>query len=185
MIAVILAVLLAMPVSALELTAPEVPDRAEKFMPDDPGNFAEGLLEVLRDALLAVRPDLKDAASVCLSVTAMVMAVSLLRALPGTSEKTVDLAGCTGIALLLLKSSKSLIKLAITTVTDISEYGKLLLPVMTAAMAAQGGITSSAALYAGTALFDALLTSAISRMLTPMIYLYLMISRLHLLHILL
>lgn len=175
-IALILISLLSVPVSAQEWTAPTVPKRAEKFMPSDQGNFAQGLLEVLRDALLHIRPDLKEAASVCLSIAAVVMAVSLLRTFPGTSEKTANLAGSIGIALVLLRSANSLVNLAASTVTEISEYGKLLLPVMTAAMAGQGGVSSSAALYAGTALFDALLTSVISNLLTPLIYLFLILA---------
>ena len=71
---------------------------------------------------------------------------------------------------------KFLIRLGSQTVTEISEYGKLLLPVMTAAMAAQGGAASSTALYAGTAVFDSVLSSLISRMLGPMVYLFLALS---------
>ena len=44
---------------------------------------------------------------------------------------------------------------------------------MTTAMAAQGGVTASAAIYAGTALFDSVMSSLISRLLIPMVYLYL------------
>ena len=168
--------LLAIPVRAQELTAPPVPVHAEKFMPPDQGNFAQGLLEVLRDALLHIRPDIKDAASICLSVAAVMMSVSLLRTFPDTPEKTINLAGSIGIALILLRTSNSLVNLAAATVTEISEYGKLLLPVMTAAMAGQGGVSQSAALYAATALFDALLTSIIGKILTPMIYLFLILS---------
>jgi stage III sporulation protein AE len=62
------------------------------------------------------------------------------------------------------------------TVAKISDYGKLLLPVMTAAMAAQGGVTGATVLYSGTALFDALLGSLISAVLVPMIYVYLTLS---------
>ena len=167
---------LAVPVYAQELTAPTVPESAEKFMPSDQGNFTQGLLEVLRDALLYFRPDLREAAGVCLSILAVVMAVSLLRTFPGASEKTANLAGSIGIALLLLRSANSLVNLAVSTVTEISEYGKLLLPVMTAAMAGQGGVSTSAALYTGTALFDALLTSVIGKLLTPMIYLFLLLA---------
>ena len=76
----------------------------------------------------------------------------------------------------LLLSANSLIRLGSQTVTEISEYGKLLLPVMTAAMAAQGGAASSTALYAGTAVFDSVLSSLISRMLGPMVYLFLALS---------
>lgn len=168
--------LLAIPVSAQDLTAPTVPQQAERFMPSDQSNFLQGLLEVLRDALLYFRPDLKEAAGICLSIVAVVMAASLLRTFPGASEKATNLACSIAIALLLLCSTNSLVNLAASTVTEISEYGKLLLPVMTAAMAGQGGISTSAALYTGTALFDALLTSIIEKVLTPMIYLFLILA---------
>ena len=171
-----LIMLLALPVQAQELTAPPVPEQAEKFMPPQKDNFLQGLLEVVRDALLAVRPDLKEAAAVSLRIASVVMAISLLRTFPGSSEKTAALAGSIGIAVLLLRSSNSLINLAASTVTEVSEYGKLLLPVMTAALAGQGGISSSAAIYAATAFFDALLTSIIGKLLTPLIYVFLLLS---------
>ena len=47
---------------------------------------------------------------------------------------------------------------------------------MTAAMAAQGGVTASTAIYTGTAFFDALLSSLISKLLTPMLYLLLALA---------
>ena len=175
-IVVILMSVLIVPVYAQELHAPTVPNRAEKFMPDDQENFAQGFWKVLREALLSIRPDLKEAASVCLSIAVVVMSISLLRTFPGTSERTVNLAGSIGISLALLRSANSLVNLAASTVAEISEYGKLLLPVMTAAMAGQGGVSSSAALYAGTALFDALLTSVVKNFLTPMVYLFLILA---------
>ena len=46
----------------------------------------------------------------------------------------------------------------------------------TTALAAQGGISTSAALYAGTALFTSVLQSAMSGFLVPGIYLYLALS---------
>ena len=174
--ALMLLIALAVPVRALEPSAPEVPAHAEKFMPKDRENFAQGLWEVLRDALLYIRPDLKEAAKVCLRVAAVVMAASVLRTFPGASEKTVNLSAGMGIALALLHASGSLVNLAASTVTQISEYGKLLLPVMTAALAGQGGISTSAALYTGTALFDALLTSLTAKLLTPMVYLFLIVA---------
>ena len=177
--ALILAMLLAIlvtPVSAQDLTAPTVPKYAEKFMPTDQKNFGSGLLEILRDALLHIRPDLKEAASVCLAITAVMISVSLLNAFPDASEKTTNLVGSIGIALSLLRPTDSLVNLASSTINEISEYGKLLLPVMTAAMAGQGGINASAALYAGTAFFDALLTSIIGKLLMPLVYLFILLA---------
>ena len=75
-----------------------------------------------------------------------------------------------------MQPSNALIRLGVETVEELCEYGKLLLPVMTAAMAAQGGVTASAALYTGTALFNSLLTSVVSRLIVPMLYIYLCLS---------
>ena len=168
--------MLAVPAQALDFEAPPVPDAAEKFMPPQQENFLQGVLEVLQDAVLHIHPDLREAAAVCLSIAAVVMCVSILRAIPGASEQTITLAGSIGIAVVLFQSSNSLINLAASTVIQVSEYGKLLLPVMTAAMAARGGISSSTALYVATAFFDALLTSVIRKLLTPLIYLILLLS---------
>lgn len=175
-ICLVLIFIFALPVHALDMAAPEVPEHAEKFMPESKENFGQGLLEVLLDAISHIRPDLKEAAAVCLRIAVIVIATSLLRSIPGASEKVISVTTSTGIALILFRSSDSLINLATATVTEISEYGKLLLPVMTAAMAGQGGISTSAALYTATALFDTVLTSLISKLLTPMIYLFLIVA---------
>lgn len=168
--------LLAVPVYAMDLTAPPVPEHAEKFMPESQSNFAKDLLCILRDALLYFRPDFKEAAKVCLYIAVITMATSLLYTFPGASTKSIDLSSSIAIALILKKSTGSLVNLAVETVTEISEYGKLLLPVMTAAMAGQGSINTSAALYTATALFDAVLTSVIGKVLTPMVYLFLALA---------
>lgn len=168
--------MLTVPVSALDLTAPTVPDSARNFMPSSQESFGMGLLEVLRDALMYFRPDLKEASGVCLGIIVSVMLVSVIRTFPGSSQKTADLAGTIGVALLLLESAGSMIRMGIQTVTEISEYGKLLLPVLTAALAAQGGVTSSVALYSGTLIFDTVLSGLISKILAPMVYLFLALS---------
>ena len=69
-----------------------------------------------------------------------------------------------------------MIGLGVSTVRSLSDYGKLLLPIMTAAMAAGGGVTGATALYAGTALFDMLLGVAISKMLVPLVYVFLVLA---------
>jgi len=62
------------------------------------------------------------------------------------------------------------------TVESISEYSKLLLPVMTAALAAQGGIGTSAGIYMLSAAFHSLLSAMISRVIMPLIYIYLSLA---------
>lgn len=167
---------LALPASASEITAPEVPDSGASVMPESTDSFGEALLELLQNAVLQLSPDLKEASQVSIALIAAVMMVSLLQSFSGSVKSVAELAGSVAIAAVLLRSANSLIRLAAETVTQISEYGKLLLPVMTTAMAAQGGVTSSAALYTGTAVFDSILSSLISRMLVPMVYLFLALA---------
>lgn len=176
LLVVILIFSLAIPASAAELTAPTVPQSGREVMPEKTDSFGDGLLKLLENALGQLQPDLKEASRVSLGVVAAVMMVSLLQSFSGSVKTAAEFAGTTAIAAGLLLSANSLIRLAAETITEISEYGKLLLPVMTAAMAAQGGVSSSAALYTGTALFDAVLSSLISRLLVPMVYLFLALA---------
>ncbi len=164
---------LALPVSALEITPPE-PENAQ--MPENTGSFGDGLLELLGRVLLGLRPDLGEALQVSVSVFGAVLAVGLLRCCSGGVKPLAELGGAVTLAALLLRSTHSMITLGAETVTQLSDYGKLLCPVMTAAMAAQGGITSSAALYAGTAAFDAILSGLIARVLLPLVYLFLALA---------
>jgi stage III sporulation protein AE len=89
------------------------------------------------------------------------------------------LTGAIALAFLFLEPVSTLIQLGADTVQQISDYSKLLLPVMTTALAAQGGTTTSAALYTGTAFFNALLTTVIANVIVPTIYLYLALCIAH------
>ena len=168
--------LLAMPASALELTAPEVPEAGAEIMPDDTQNFGDALKALIRKAVSGIRPDLREASQTSVTVLCTVMILSVLQTFSGNAKKTADAAGTLLTASVLCMSANSLIRLGSDTVTELSEYGKLLLPVMTAAMAAQGGATSSAVLYTGTAAFDLLLSNLITKLLVPMVYLFLALA---------
>ena len=172
----LIVLVLAMPVSALEITAPEVPEAGRELMPSGTSSFGAGLLEVLQDAIGYFQPELQQAGGVCACVIGVVMVTSILETLPGSRPGTVELAGTVAIAVLLLNASDTLIGLGTETVRQVSEYGKLLLPVMTAAMAAQGGVTTASALYTGSAFFNSLLSGLIVSVLTPMVYLFLALS---------
>lgn len=167
------------PVDAVELTAPAVPSYAEEFMPSEPQNLTEGIRQILREAFSQMRPDMVEAYRVCLGMAGAAMIVSLFRTIPIGMESSADLVGTVSVATMFLSAAGALIDLGAQTVTQISEYGKLLLPVLTAALSAQGGITSSAALYAATALFDAVLCGLISKVLMPFLYLFLALAVAH------
>jgi stage III sporulation protein AE len=152
------------------------PDPASDLMPVNTDSFWEGLLEILTEALPQIMPSMSECLNVCLSVLAVVLLLSILETLPGNSKRAADLAGCAAIGMLLLRPANSLIQLGVEMIQSVSEYCKLLLPVMTAALAGSGGTTTSAALYAGTAVFDALLTSLISNLIIPILYVFLCFS---------
>lgn len=159
-----------------DFTAPPVPESGESFMPRRAETFAEGLLQILGDAVEAFRPDLAEACSVCCSVLAIVLLMAIFHQFPTNTCKIVDFSGTAAIAALLLSGTDTLVRLAADTVVELGEYGMLLLPVLTAALAAQGGVTASAAMYAGTAAFSTVLSHLISRILVPMVYMYLALS---------
>lgn len=167
---------LATPASALEITAPEVPKSGAELMPESTESFADALAELLRRGVQLIRPDLAEASKVSLSIISAVMIVALLRSITGSVKAVADLAGTAAVAAILLTNTNSMIQLGAQTVQELSNYGKLLYPVMTTAMAAQGGVTASAALYTGTAIFDVVISSLISNLLVPMVYLFLALA---------
>lgn len=171
-----LLLILPLPVSASTMTAPTVPLSAESQMPEDTSSFGEGLSQLLQKALLTIHPHIQDALKVSVCLIASVMAVGILQTVSGSVKSAAELAGAACIAGTLLFNTNSMIHLGADTIQEMSEYGKLLYPVLTTALAAQGGITSSAALYAGTTAFVTLLGSAVSRLLLPMVYIFLALS---------
>jgi stage III sporulation protein AE len=164
---------LMMPVQASQITAPPVTGEAEALMPENMPGFGEGLLYIVKSAVKSIRPELASSCRLSVAVIGIAMLVSILNSFSGKVGGLVNLAGVIGISVLLLGTANTLIHIATDTIQEISNYGKLLLPVMTAAVAAQGGTVSSAAMYTGTAFFDALLSSVISLFLIPMVYLFL------------
>lgn len=158
----------------MEFEAPAPPEDAAEFLPEEADSFGEGLWNVAEAAVQVISPSLAEAAQSCLRVFAAILLVGLAGQLaPGLSDRTLELAGVAAVAALLLEPSASLIRLGVETVTDLREYGKLLLPVMASALAARGGVSSSTALYVGTAFFDTVLGAAVSGVMVPMLWMYL------------
>ncbi len=163
------------PASAMEFNAPEAPESAQQYMPTDTESFADGLLYIIKSAITTIKPSLANVSGVCLSLIVTAFLMRILSNLSGKESPVIRLTGAVVMGLILLDPLNSMIQLGTSTVTEMSEYGKLLLPVMTAAMAAQGGVTSSAALYTGTIVTNSALTSAITGIIIPALYIFLCI----------
>ena len=156
-------------------TAPNVPESGKALMPNA-STLSEGLSMILQDVIPLIRPDLYEASKVCLAVIAAVMITSVIQSFSKSQKEVCAIAGTASIAATLLLSANSMIRLGSDTVVEMTEYGKLLIPVMTAALAAQGAIGTSAALYTATMGIISLIGTAMSKLLLPMIYLFLALA---------
>ncbi len=172
-VVIILFLIMSVPVRAVSIEPVQPSGDAEDLMPETTGNFTEDILYLLRMATSAVQPEVTEGVKVCLSVICAVLVMSVLQSFHGVSKQVTEMVGVVIISAVLVYATDSMISLGAETVQEISRYGKLLLPVLTGALAAQGGVTSSAALYAGTAMFDAVLCAVISNILIPMVYIFL------------
>ena len=164
---------LTVPVQAMQIEPPEVPEAGEKYMPEDTESFADGLWFVVRSAMEQFLPEITDAASSCLGIFAVMILLSIVDVFPGANQTVIHLAATVLLGVILLQPSNALIKLGSDTVIQMTEYCKLLLPVLTGALAAQGGVTASTGLYAGAAFFSSVLSVLVTNMILPMLYSYL------------
>ena len=172
---VLLLWLVVMPANAVQYTAPAVPDSAKSMMPDTQ-SFGEGLLQLIQQALAKINPEFHKALKIAASSVAAVVLIGTAQCVFPEMGDLFELIGIAVISSLVLINTNSMIHLGAETVTQITTYGKLLLPVLTAALAAQGAVSTSAALYAGTALFNGILSSFLSNVLRPLVYCYLAFS---------
>lgn len=159
-------------VSAVEYEAPAAPESAEDLLPKESSSFSEDLWHIIKSAIENIYPNIAEASGICLSLIAIMLFTSLLQTFSGVAKNSVELACTIGIGLLLIKPANSLVQLGMQTVEELCEYGKLLIPVMTAAMASEGGVTTSAALYTGTVFFNTALSAIIAKLIIPLVYVH-------------
>lgn len=162
----------ALTVGALEISPPEVPQSGEIYMPDSTDSFSQALWYVLRTGIEKALPEVAQAAKMCVGIFAVCILTSAVENFPGTAGPVLHLCASVMLGLLLLEPANSLISLGTQTVTEMTQYGKLLIPVMTGALAAQGQVTASAALCTGSSFFCSLLSGLVSKLIVPMLYLY-------------
>lgn len=168
--------LMAVPVNAEEFTAPVAPQEAQRYLPDDTQSLGEGILYVINAALAELMPSFKEALRLCTALIATSLLTSLLSGICGKDQPALSLASTAAVVLILSQPANTMLQLGVSTVRKLTEYGKLLLPVMTGALAAQGAVTKSGALYTASALFHSMLSSAVAQLLVPLAYLLLTVS---------
>ena len=163
LLAILALLLLTVPAHALE---PDLTFGAEKLehaldeetrealsdaSPTSAGDFGKELWHIVSSAIsgagLALRPALVSAGKV--------LAAAMLCAFASSAQETdamklpAQLAGAFAITALCTRDVSSMIGLARETVTKISDFTALLLPVLSSSLAASGGSVSAGALLAG------------------------------------
>ncbi len=168
---ILFALLLAQPVSAMEFSPPPAPESVRELVPREADSFGEGLWNVVRSALESLAPSFSEAGGCCAQLGAIMLLCGLTESFaPGLSKRAVELCGVAAAATVLLAPTRSLLELGAQTITELGEYGKLLLPVMASTLAAQGGAAASAGLYVGTAVVDSVLSGILTGVLLPMLW---------------
>lgn len=162
--------------NAVSYSAPTVPNSGSRYMPDETESFGEGVLYIVKTAIEEMYPAFSETISTCASCVAIALLTSVVDNISQDTRPAIHLAGICVAALCLLRPAQSMIRLGTNTILEVSQYGKLLLPVMTGALVAQGAVSKSGVLYTATAFFDTILSSGISNYLTPLVYVFLCLS---------
>ena len=176
LIGIILAMYFVIPAEAMEIIAPEAPASVMDTMPNHTGSFGKAFQELLQNTINRILPELKSAVQISTGIVYSAMLFSLLQTLAEKLSGVIALAGTAVLAAAIFQNANTMIIYAAEAVREICEYEKLLCPVLTTALAAQGGITASTALCAGTMTFLTFLSMLVSRLMIPMVYVFLVFS---------
>lgn len=167
--------LLAVPVNAAEFTAPSAPSEAQRYLPDETDDLGGGLWFVISNVLRELRPSFSEALRTCTSLISVSLLVSLLFNISSRHSVGLSMAGTATVAVIMIRPAESMLQLGVKTIEALAEYGKLLVPVMTGALAAQGAVTKSGVLYTASVFVNTLLTSTVLQVLVPSAYILLCI----------
>ena len=179
----VLCALLALLLLTTVVQAAALPAALENALPDGlleataGGSALSGGVEWLwataRDALGGIlRGSVRNAALLTLAALICGAAEGLADGAGETAARYVPYCGVLAIAALTTGDLRALIGLGAETVDELGTLSRLLLPTLSAAMAA-GGLVSTASVWQVTTLMACdLLSAAVSRLLLPMVYCY-------------
>ena len=101
MIILVLIIVMAVPVAAMDFTAPAAPEQALKYLPDETADFGDGLRFVIKSALETVQPSITEALGVCISL------ITAGSPMPFSSLIHAPNRACLALTLPFLKSSRA------------------------------------------------------------------------------
>ncbi|MBQ3405458.1 MAG: hypothetical protein IJG63_08600 [Oscillospiraceae bacterium] len=137
----------------------------------DINGAAERLADLAKGLLSGVLGDALKKAAAIVSAAAL---CSMLTALFGEGKSTqyVTLAGVMAVTAIAVGDMRSFLGLAGSTMHELDDYSKILLPALTAAASAGGAISAAAVKYSATVLFLQILISLSDSLVIPLICAY-------------
>lgn len=178
----LLLALLPLPVRAAELpreVQDALPPAAEELLDElengSPSSLTEGLSLLWERCLTWARESLRQALSGGVLLMVVVLLCSLVEAgmaAAQTRQHFVSMAGALAVTLIAIGSVRSMMGLGLETVEELDVFSKALLPTLSAAVAASGGIVSASVRQVATVFFVDLLLSLIRELLLPLVYFY-------------
>ncbi len=177
MLCFLLILLLCLPVRAGEEEAlvEGLPEEAEEVMegitPSEQTDFWSSAKAVLGKALGRSQSSFQEGMKLCGTMMAIVLLCGLVQA-NTPKNLTITVVGALGICACLLGAFSSMVGLAKSTVTNLTDYSACMLPVMASSLAMSGAPATASALYGGTVLFSQLWMQLISKILVPAVYFY-------------
>lgn len=138
----------------------------------DFGEAVEQLLSSAGDTLHNAVAAATRSAVLLLIVVLFCEVANIFFAHTSSSGDVTTLVGVLAITAIAVTDVSSLIDVGSQTIGHLSDFSKLLIPVMTACSAAAGSVTAATARQAATLLFSNVLVTAIERVLMPFVYLY-------------
>lgn len=145
--------------------------------PDTAADFGKELWRMVTSVLSDLETPLRSALKLGAKLLSVVILCAAVKGADmGLSKRAVSWAGAAAMTAIYAGSVSGLSGTAEQTVERIADFQKLLLPVLSGALAASGGGTSSAALYAGSTLVFSVLSGLIRRILLPMADIFLLLS---------
>ena len=133
------------------------------------GKLWEKSVKEVKDYLLA---GVRSVAMLLCGVVVLGAVESLVPDRRGTVGRGVTLCGALWVTAVSAGDLEALMGLGRETVTEISQFSKVLAPVLASAAAMGGGVTGASVRQMGTVLFSDVLLTVIDTLLLPAVYLY-------------
>lgn len=158
-----------------------VPDRAREFLqdvaPEEQPDFWGNIKKIVSGALKESVSTVKIAGKTAFLIIAIVVICVIVATVTDGKMQTIcTLAGALSIGLCCVEDVQSMVGLGQRTISEISDFCKLLIPVLAGATTASGAPVSSVGIQTCTVVFLQILTALINRFLVPAVYGFLVLA---------